>query len=103
MKAQISEAFLGVVNLGLALGLKNLHKLPGCWEYQVDEEWWISLNGHTSTVKNSHGVDVPPFNVMVEFLGWPAGSLDHIEGILPAGKEDGFIAALKAASKKISD
>jgi hypothetical protein len=76
-----------------------LLKHAGCWERQIDEHWWIAVNGHREEKQNSHGGMVPPFNCMVEFNGWPAGLFDPYNGIIAAGEaanEETFAAALEA-------
>ena len=83
-----------------AKGAKNIFQLPGCWESDVDGHWWIAINGHTETVSSSRGQDVPPFSVVIEFNGWPAGIIGPDGGVIAAGgaaNEDTFIAALKAS------
>ena len=25
------------------LGVRNIKELPGCWEYQIDEQWWMAV------------------------------------------------------------
>ena len=103
MVDQIAEAFARIAALGGALGVRNVNKLPGCWEHQVDERWWISLNGHKETIKDSHGAEVPGFHAAIEYNGWPAGIISPIGGIIAAGEganEHNFIEALKAATAK---
>lgn len=89
--------------LGLALGLKDLHKLPGCWEHQVDEHWWLAFNAHGERGKCSQSAgssDIPAFTIYFEFNGWPAGMVGPDGGTLCAGaaaNEDKLIEALDAA------
>lgn len=56
------------------------------------------MNGHKTPMRCSHGIEVPPFSVYVQFNGWPAGILDAGGGVLAAGEaanEKNFIDALK--------
>jgi hypothetical protein len=102
---QIAEAFAMIAELGSALGVRDVNKLPGCWEHQVDEQWWIALNGHRETIKDSHGSDVMPFHAVIEFNGWPAGIISPAGGIIAAGScanESTFIGALREAAAKAS-
>lgn len=97
------EAFARIAELGGALGVRDVNKLPGCWEHQVDELWHISLNGHRKTIKDSKGFEVPSFHAAIEYNGWPAGLIGPGGGIIAAGEcanEDTFIEALKAATLK---
>lgn len=94
-----SEAYCAVVDLGLALGAQPLHRHPACWECQVDEQWRVSMNGHRNPQKTTTGHEVPPFECLVEFNGFPAGLLSPFDGVIAAGaaaNEDAFITAVKA-------
>jgi hypothetical protein len=102
MSASAPEA---IVNLASVLGVANVTMLPGCWEHQVDSQWWFALNGKTTPTKCSKGITVPPFHFYVEFNGWPAG-IFHITGsgefaAGTAANEDTFIAAVDAAAKAV--
>ena len=75
-----------------------LNKRVGCWELRVDEQWEIAMNGHNSPIQCSHGCEVPPFAVYVQFNGWPAGVIGPSGGWIAAGEvanEDAFIAAVR--------
>jgi hypothetical protein len=100
---QVMEAFAKIAALGCALGVRDINKLPGCWEHQVDKQWWISLNGHKETIKNSDDFDVPPFHAAIKYNGWPAGLISPAGGVIAAGSranENTFIAALEAATEQ---
>ena len=95
------EAFARIAELATALGVSKIGQLPGCWEHQVDERWWIAVNGGKEARANSDGFEVPSFSAVVKFNGWPAGVIDPYAGVLAAGaaaNEDTFIAALQAAT-----
>lgn len=101
---QISEAFLKIGDLCVAADAAPLNKHAGCWEYQVDERWWIAVNGHPEPTRNSDNFEVAPFTAVVKYNGWPAGVLDPSGGIIAAGEcanEGAFIEALIAATKKL--
>ena len=104
---QFSEAFIAVMELAESRGVSKINQLDGCWSYQIDDQWWIAVNGHTVAVESPVSplsgltATVEPFSVFVEFCGWPAGFLDPFGGIIAAGaaaNEDTFIAAVKAAT-----
>ena len=67
----MTELFSCVVDLGLALGVRDISKLEGCWEQQVDEDWWIALNGHPQAIKCSKDIEVEPATIWVEYKGFP--------------------------------
>ena len=103
---RVSEAFSEIVELGIALGVKDIAKTPGCWEHRVDEHWWFALNPHSepTTCSKSAGVPLKPFCVYVEFNGLPAGVLNPKGGTIAAGRlanEDALIEALKTARKAV--
>jgi hypothetical protein len=93
----VTEAFGKIAKLAVLLGVKNIRELSGCWELQIDEHWWIAVNGHREPVKNSLGDDVPPFEAYIQFNDWPAGLISPRGGIIAAGScanENTFIDAL---------
>jgi hypothetical protein len=99
----LCEAMLLVGELAAALGVANINRLPGCWEHAIDAHWTIAVNGHQQPIKTSTGVEVAPFNVWVEFNGWPAGYFDASGGTLAAGEaanEVTFCEALRGAIRR---
>lgn len=107
--APIAAAFCAMADLCIALGEHPLHKHEGCWEHQIDEHWWIALNGHPEKRlmrKLPHMEPLEPFHAYVEWNGWPAGIITAFGGILCAGEcanEDTFIAALRAATERAKE
>jgi hypothetical protein len=104
---QICAAFNAVINLALALGVREICKMPECWEHRVDEHWTIAVNGHNepkfAEQTTSGKTEVPPFHCYVEFNGFPAGLISPYDGILCAGSvanENAFIAALEKAAER---
>lgn len=96
-------AFEAIASLCIALGQHPLTKHAGCWEQQIDERWWIAMNGHRAPVKCSAGAEVPPFHCYVQFNGWPAALFGPNGGVIAAGEcanEDAFIQAVRARHKK---
>jgi hypothetical protein len=103
------EAFMRVVELGIALKVKPLPEHDGCWEHQVDKKWFIAVNGHLDPQpirKHPSGPPLQPYNVFVEYNGWPAGIFDPRGGCIAAGEganEGTFIAALIAARSALQN
>ena len=98
MTDRITEVFVELVALAERLGISRVNELPGCWEYQIDDEWSIAVNGHREPVECSAGVMVQPFSAYVQWRGWPAGVIDPVGGMIVAhanANEDGLIAAIK--------
>lgn len=106
------DPFYAVVSLAAALKITDIMHLPGCWELQIDDRWWIALNGHkvpTPTSGEPHGEGgpdgVPPFSCYVEYNGWPAGILDYEGGEFAAGEGANpatFVAACKTRAEAVS-
>lgn len=102
---RVPKLFKELCEYGLALGMKNISELPGCWEQKVDEHWWIACNGHSEPTECSEGAKVPPFSFYIMFNGWPAGIIDAGGGTLCAGavaNEGALIAAIQAARKAVA-
>lgn len=92
---QITEAFSVVVQLADKLGVKKINEIEGCWEVDINEKWSLALNGHREPTKDSHGCEVPPFQMAVTYNGCPAGIIGPHGGFIFSGGEDEFIAAVK--------
>lgn len=101
MSEEVPEAFAVVCAMAARLGLSNINELPGCWEHQVNADWWIALNGHEIEIATTEGTNVPPYSMFVKWNGWPAGVIDVGGGIIMYGSEDDFIAAVKGATRPL--
>lgn len=102
-ESPIAEAFALAVDYALTQGAENINELPGCWEADVDEHWWIAINGHKEPAQSSKGVEVAPFHWYVMLNDWPAGVIHPYGGEVIGGvsnNEDAFIEALQAAIAK---
>ena len=76
--------------------LPPMNKIVGCWELEVDEHWWIAVNGHQGPKDCSRDVSVPPYHAYIEWCGWPAGMVSPKDGIVAAGREANYPALLQA-------
>lgn len=91
--------FVLICKLAEKDGVASINRLDGCWERQIDQAWFMALNGHQKAVKCSKGAEVPPFNCYVEFNGWAAALFDPFNGVFAAGdaaNEEAFAAAIEA-------
>jgi hypothetical protein len=105
MAEPVSEAFIAIMQLAEALGVRDINKLDGCWERDLDGAWFFAVNGHQHEIACSKGAAVPPFHVYLEFNGWPAGIFSPRGGVIAAGEaanEGTFIEAVNAAIQKAS-
>ena len=102
----IPEVLTLVAELAFKLGVQNIKDLPGCWEHQVDDSWWIAVNGHHEAIRCSDNsetgmaAEVPPYHVYVTYHGWAAGIVGPAGGIIVGGdgaNENRLCAALRAA------
>jgi len=91
----LSEAFLEIANLAERLGVSEINKLPGCWEHQIDQRWWIAVNSHGFESECSMGTKVPPLSAYVQFNGWPAGIINPYGGV-PRGWGSGRTRSLSS-------
>lgn len=101
--SEFSEAFIAIMDYVESQGATNLKDVEGCWESEVDDHWWIALNGHTKDANCTKGVPVDPYCCYIEFNGWPAGQINAFGGRIVVGEaanEDSFIDALHAATEK---
>ena len=100
MEKEYSLAFAKIVELADVLNVKSIKDLSGLWEYQIDDNWKIKLNGHKE--KNIHCI--PPFNCLIEFNGFTAGLINPYGGIIACGdiaNEDTFIDAIVIKIKNL--
>lgn len=98
----IPAVFDETIKLALALGASSIKDLPGCWECEVDDQWWVAINGHDAPCKCSHGASVDPFTAYFEFNGWPCAMVAAWGGDILSGEaanEHALIAALAARRK----
>jgi hypothetical protein len=96
----VPRSFAAVAELAISLGVRGINTLPACWEHQVDEHWWVAVNGHNKPILCSTEASVPPFSIYVVFNGWPAGIIDAHGGCLAAGalaNEETFLEAVRQA------
>ncbi len=97
MSEEITELFAAIVGFAEKSGVREITKLPGCWEFSPAEGWWIAVNGHREPMKCSRGPEVAPFRAYVEWNGFPAGIIGPHDGVLAAGSlanESALLAAL---------
>lgn len=102
------EAFSVIADLAAALDVHDISQLPGAWEYRVDDNWRIAVNGHTTELSVAPAgcmeVTIPQFAAVVWWNGWLAGLLTPYGGTIvqhPSGEgasEDALIAALRKAT-----
>lgn len=98
--ATTADPMAEIAALAQHLGVRDICNLLGCWEEQIDDQWWIAVNGQRHPVRCSHGPEVGPFEAYLEFNGWPAGIVNALgEGEFAAGdavNPETFAAAVQA-------
>lgn len=80
-------------------GVQQINQLPGCWEFQPGEGWFVAVNGHNTPAQCSHGTEVPPFHAYIAWNEFPAGIIGPTDGVLAAGSvanESSLLSALRA-------
>ena len=103
----IPKAFAIIIDLAVALGVKKICELPGCWERDIDSHWWVAVNGHKEPMACSKSDEpIPPCTAYVQFNGWPAGFFDLNGGIIVAAgpiSEKVFIKDVKSAIRRVRE
>lgn len=96
----VSELFNALVMYALSKGAKDIGKLPGCWEAEINPDVRVAMNGHDVEMLSSAGAPVPPFEALFWMRGMPAALVSPRSGIILGAEdtEDILIAALKAAT-----
>ncbi len=87
---QLTTAFYMVARLADKLGQAPIK--DKVWKHKVDDHWSVKINGFPKEKES-----IPPYHMMVEFNGFPAGCVSPWEGVFAAGSaanEDVFIDAV---------
>jgi len=96
----MSNTWQLITALHAARQLPPLNEMPGLWIEQIDERWFMAINGGREPRQEPGGFAVPPFHCYVKFNGWPAGLFDYQGGQFAAGELanlESFHAALTRA------
>ena len=100
----VCEAYGVIAEMGLSLGISRLCDIDGCWEHQINDEYWVAANGHKEPAKCSTGTEVPGFHFYLTRNGWPAALIGPYRGTVLASwdgeetLEGAIIEAAKAAT-----
>lgn len=98
--ADLERFFAALVALAGALDAMPMNRHEGCWELEIDEHWWLAVNGHRQPLECSRGVAVAPFACYVEFNGFPAGIIDAGGGSFAAGSLANLDAMVEAMERR---
>ena len=102
----INEVSAKIIELVAALGVTNIDNIPRAWQYRIDSQWQIAINGHEYPVtvepEASMSIELPPFVIGVWYNGWLAGLFPPVglTGVIAAGagaNQDTLIAAIDKA------
>ena len=96
-----AEAFCAVMDYTEPRIDGPISTYEGCAEFQIDEKWWIALNGHREPTPCSKGQDVPPFHCLVYWRDVPAAIIHPYGGEFvahPNANADLFIDDVRAAA-----
>jgi hypothetical protein len=94
----VSLAMAAVGALHRHLDLEPVSTLPGCWEVQVDRDWWFAVNGLSYDAPCSRDIMVPPKHLVVTWRQFPVATCSRYNGDWvnrPGVTEDAFIKAVK--------
>jgi hypothetical protein len=104
----VCELAASIANLALALDAHPLNKHPMCWTHQIDEHWFVAMNGHTEPRRvegapNRMGYTVEPFHIALWYNGWLAASFNISgKGFICRGEAANEDTALEAINRKLA-
>lgn len=92
----IPEAFALILDIADRRGVRDIGKLPGCWEFTAGE-WSIAVNGSRDERATTAGDKVPPFHALAvnNDLHVGVALISPRDGVCAAGVEDALCAALR--------
>lgn len=90
------QIYLGISLLAHHCGIQ-IKDLRGLWCRAVDEDWaiWVNASGETTTLVQ--GLRIPPHSAFVTRRGEPIGYVNINRGLMVAGADVAFNAALEKA------
>lgn len=98
-KVKVSGSFVAMMHMAERLGVKDMHRMKRCWELQVDEHWWIAVNGKPIAIKCSKGQEISPYHMYVEYDGNVAGLVNVKLGKFVAYKDANEKAFIDACGR----
>ncbi len=70
MSEQITELFAAIIGYAEKRGVRRIGDLPGCWEFEPADGWFVAVNGHGADMACSKGgTPIPPFAAYAEWHG----------------------------------
>jgi hypothetical protein len=102
MGEQVKELFAAIGEFAFKTGARNINELPGCWESDVGDKAWVSVNGHKESRTDTRGHELPPFHAFIEFNGWPAAFLGPSFGTVMGAAEDTLIDYFREAATALT-
>lgn len=97
LREGVSEAFVVLAELCVAVAGEGIARRPGIFEYQIDADWSLAFNGSTHEARTLRDIEIPPLHFYLECRGWPAGYVGMDGGMLLAGGEADLIDKAQAA------
>lgn len=96
-----TEVFGKTVELMLLHGHKNLYQLPGCFEFEIDQNWKVILNPHSQSAFDITGGEVLPYNMIVKHRSVPVGVFDPYGGTIMSEAEHDLNTVLTRQLEKL--
>lgn len=94
---QILEVMLPVIKLMNTHRISNIKELPGLLEFDIDNEWHLTSNGHDEPIEPKpprEGVKIAPYSFVVWHNGFPAGTFTPFDESWVAGYRELFMLAI---------
>ncbi len=98
----ITEAFALILDIAEVRNVRDIGKLPGCWEFTAGE-WSIAVNGSRDERATAAGDRVPPFHALAVNADLLVGValISPRDGVCAAGVEDALCAALREEMARV--
>lgn len=82
----LTDVFCTISELALAMGARDIGGMPGCWEVDLDEGWFLAVNGKRTAVGagpvDGEWAEVPAKMAAVWCEGVLVGYVDPWQGVV---------------------
>lgn len=90
----IPEAFTLIIDIAERRNVRDIGKLPGCWEFTAGA-WTIAVNGGATDRVSSAGDKVPGYYALATDGDGGIALISPRDGTCTPGAEESLVAALR--------
>ena len=87
-----------VMALVKKLGVEGIASIDGAWEYRIDEQWYIAVNGHDHevevTVDGMMSIKLSPYHFCIWQYGWIVAVFTPTAGVFLGDNEEELVLAI---------